>query len=65
MIGSYNTSEDLIEKSKTAVQSPFRLEHCLQIAESEYNGAFELTLTFFSLPVTPKHLQIILTTSNG
>lgn len=31
-------TEDLIQKSKMALANPFRMETCLKIAESQYNG---------------------------
>jgi hypothetical protein len=31
-------TEDLIEKSKKAIASPFDLERCVKVAESEFNG---------------------------
>ena len=35
-----NRPEDLVERSRTAVMSPFRLEECLKIAESQCNGMY-------------------------
>ena len=34
-MSQYNIAEDLVEQSKKALMSPFRLEQCLKIAESQ------------------------------
>jgi hypothetical protein len=38
------TEEDYTEKSKKAVIPGFKLEECLNIADSQYNGMFFLMI---------------------
>lgn len=41
-------SDDLIESTKTALSTPFRLEKCLKIVESQYHGGWCVSRSQFS-----------------
>jgi hypothetical protein len=38
IVSEKKKTDDLVEKSKKAVLAPFKLEQCLKIAESQFNG---------------------------